>query len=1489
MLMKLRERSTTLRRTLRRVSALLPRLVSLACAVLLLGPLLVLAQSDKQVWVQRFGTTYGSKELARSIARDSAGNVVVAGDSDEGGLGSAILVIKYSPAGQGLWTNRYNIPGDDHAAAVALDGNGNVFVTGSSGSQFVMFAYSSLGVPLWTNQFNESAGPSYTERPSAPAVDNSGNVFITGPSHVGGSVAFATLKYSSAGVPLWTNIFVPTDNVGYLASALAVDNAGNVVVRGGKYTIKYAGNGVPIWTNRCPGAGFLLDLPRSLAMDGTGNVLLMGQSDGAGNFPNDLIVKYSGDGVALWTNRYPGYGQSLAIDPAGNAAVTGDLFPGSHSAIATIKYSAAGTPVWTNQYDLDASNFPFTTVAAGSNGDIFVSGYSPYGVDQVTIKYSGAGSALWTRDVHTGSEWDEDYPRPHPALVIDPSGNALVTGYFFNDYTTDFIVRKYDAGGTEVWASSYDGNVKVSSSPSAVAVDSSGNIIVTGGGHRDFATIKYSPSGVALWTNYCDGPAHLWDSATALTIASNGNIVVTGESYPAYYEEVEPEFLTVAYTGAGVPLWTNRYISAALPVAIVADGNGDVIVSGNGEIAWGDGGWVTIKYSAAGVPLWTNYHKGVDPEPENPRGFVQGLAVDGNSDVVVVGSSYPYFAAIKYSSSGSALWTNRYGSESGFAEARAVAIRTNGDIFVTGSTYVETDSDFLTIKYSAAGVPLWTNLYDGPAMLYDSARAVALDGSGNVVITGYSQSTNGGGDLITIKYSNDGAVLWMKRYAGPGTPHAVAVDRNDNVFVTGGSSADSVTVAYSSEGMPLWTNRYDGPSDYWSAAPALAVTGLGDVVVLASSDGDYATVKYESGFALNITSPPHGQVNNAGTTATFSVGVAGTAPFTFQWQRNGANLVNGGNISGATTSNLTLTSVTASDAGSYTVVISNPAGSVTSVVAVLSVPVFENVTATVAPCLPQLNASAMAWGDYDNDGRLDFLLTGWFYDAGHEVYVSQLWHNTGSGFTNVTSTAAPGLSQVGYASVAWGDYDNDGRLDLLITGSPHEEAYLSQIWRNTGSGFTKVMNLSGVGYGSAAWGDYDNDGRLDFLITGFNEGDFYGQLWRNTGSGFSNVTPSAAPGLPAVYGSSVAWADFDQDGRLDFLITGLSGTGSVSQLWRNTGSGFTDVTSTVAPGLPRVSGSSVAWGDYDNDGRLDFLLAGFEGDDFICQLWRNTGSGFTNVIGAFTPSGMSAPSPISSSVAWGDYDNDGRLDVLLSGRGYPTGSVAQLWRNTGSGFENVTPDWPADVSSASWADYDNDGRLDFFLSGPSQLWRNNTPVTNTPPSAPTGLAMTASSNAVMLSWNSATDGQTPASGLTYNVRAGTTPGGNNLLSAHVNATNGFRRVPALGNAMLRHSLPLIGLTNGQTVYWSVQAVDSAFAGGPFATETSVVIQPVLSVSLHSQPSTLNLSWTPPTFGWVLQQSSALNVSNWTTTASGSANPATLPATNGAQFYRLSKP
>jgi hypothetical protein len=501
----------------------------------------------------------------------------------------------------------------------------------------------------------------------------------------------------------------------------------------------------------------------------------------------------------------------------------------------------------------------------------------------------------------------------------------------------------------------------------------------------------------------------------------------------------------------------------------------------------------------------------------------------------------------------------------------------------------------------------------------------------------------------------------------------------------------------------------------------------------------------------------------------------------------------------------------------FRAVASNALGIVTGTNLSFTTPIFSLVVTN----LPGVFDSSAAWGDYDNDGRLDLILTG-TTNGDSFGSTSQLWRNTGNGFTHVPIAGLPGVYR---GSVAWGDYDNDGRLDFLLSGEIWFGGAISQLWRNTGSGFTNVpiAGLPDALNSSVAWGDYDNDGRLDFILTGNSFGGFIFQLWRNTGSGFANVTGS----VPGVSRGSVAWGDYDNDGRLDFFLSGDTDSwGPYAQLWRNTGSGFTEF---PIAGLSQVVNSSVSWGDYDNDGRLDFILAGdTESYGLVSQLWRNTGSGFSNVTASVVPN----LAPVyDSSVAWGDYDNDGRLDFLLTGTTNISGSglVSQLWRNSGSGFTNVLiPGLPSvGKGSVAWGDYDNDGRLDFLLTGTngiriSQLWRNNTPGIGTPPDAPSGLTASTSNNAIVFTWNAATDAQTPGVALTYNLRIGTAPESGDLVGP-TSAPDGWRRLPAAGNAGQRLFRTIYGLPIGRPIYWSVQAVDTSFAGSAFASDTGFAL------------------------------------------------------------------
>ncbi len=468
--------------------------------------------------------------------------------------------------------------------------------------------------------------------------------------------------------------------------------------------------------------------------------------------------------------------------------------------------------------------------------------------------------------------------------------------------------------------------------------------------------------------------------------------------------------------------------------------------------------------------------------------------------------------------------------------------------------------------------------------------------------------------------------------------------------------------------------------------------------------------------------------------------------------------------------------------------------------------------------LTGVDMSSAAWGDYDNDGDLDIILGG--FTGSNSLYISKIYRNDGNNtFININAN----LLGIARGAVIWGDYDNDGDLDVLLNGHQNSSPYyLSKIYRNDGfDTFTDInANLLNADYSTAAWGDYDNDGDLDILLTGaVGLPPYQTKIYRNNGnSTFTEINTN----LTGVARGSTAWGDYDNDGDLDILLTGLTGTNSdTAKVYRNDGYGtFIDINAN----LIGVSYSSAVWGDYDNDGDLDILLTGASSTSTyrISKVYRNDSGTFTDINANLSGTNI-------GSAAWGDYNNDGNLDILLTGNA-SYGTETKIYRNNGnstfreidSGLSNLHS------SSASWGDYDNDGDLDILIVGSpedlsppvSKVFRNDYDIANSPPLSPTNLHNTIESVYVTFTWDSSLDDNTPVSGLNYNLRIGTTPGGCEISSPMSNAS-GHRFIPQKGYANGNCSWRILHSSLPNNIYWSVQAIDGAFAGSQWATEAFI--------------------------------------------------------------------
>ncbi len=708
--------------------------------------------------------------------------------------------------------------------------------------------------------------------------------------------------------------------------------------------------------------------------------------------------------------------------------------------------------------------------------------------------------------------------------------------------------------------------------------------------------------------------------------------------------------------------------------------------------------------------------------------------------------------------------------------------------------------------------------------------------------------------------SDDGGITW-EILPTPTTDHNFT-----DIYLIGPNelwvSTNNDVAYYSANGGQNW------------AVLEIGSTGFGSFSAIAASpDGDAWSIGFQ-GYIEHFTGPPPPPLNQP-PVASFNYSAAGlTVDFTDTSTDPDGFIVSWEwNFGDGTTSTLQNPTHTFDTANTYIVSLTvtdddGDNGSTIRIIAVQPGPGgtfgdFTEVTPIdsifITPQDEDFWVITTAPADYDNDGDLDIAVLGYYV----EYFVSVedrliLLQNNGSvdstrwdfSYINIPL----GSLTTGASDLAWGDFDGDTDLDLVVGTDD-----ATVIYRND-SGVLLLTDTELPGYWeensqaefdlrSITWADYDNDGDVDILIPSvFDDSTFSYKtvLMRNDGSNGSggwifNETDSVFS--PTSHAQS-SWADYDGDQDLDLLLVNVAPLtdDSFIRRYRNEGNGIfvgEDILGTLS-----VEHGEAQWGDYDGDGDLDILVAGNVKEidstytPMALRIYKNENE-------TFIPFDVMSCIPCEgwfdlTAATWADYDSDGDMDILLAGNHNPgTGNIegrARIYTNSNGIFTADTANTlPAPRASGdrggtfSWFDLDGDADLDYFIAGQyfvpggnglveaqMHVYRNDVLELNEAPTIPTGLEATLlSENSVLLSWLPATDDHTPSPAITYDlviVRNGT--------HVPINIDNGtntiLTRLPEPGNISAVTEWSLSGLENG--VYeWRLRAVDAAYIGSDIAS------------------------------------------------------------------------
>ena len=372
------------------------------------------------------------------------------------------------------------------------------------------------------------------------------------------------------------------------------------------------------------------------------------------------------------------------------------------------------------------------------------------------------------------------------------------------------------------------------------------------------------------WTKSYNHGSGYKDYGNVTAVDPAGNIIVCGTNFDDVYENGSI-ITTIKYTKDGTELWRRSYgggdINFSLnPVGIAIDAGGNIhILTQNATF---NHVFTVLKYAANGTFRWADRYAGTDG---NIRGRMSDIAVDALGNVYVTGYSFKatpesdfnvesYYVTAKYDSEGARLWVRSYnGAAPGIGQNKAygLAVDGSGNVYVTGGSQLNGQVDYATVKYGPNGTELWVLRYSSPGDDFDRATDIGLDAFNNIYVTGETTVAGGGKHNTTLKYTSAGDLVWERISFGQSGNFVEAIlkiDAGGNAIVgtseyVGGfnlGDLNYVVRKYNGNGDLSWSGVYAGPDEHSDVVSAMELDHLNNVYISGVSGSAIATARFNA-------------------------------------------------------------------------------------------------------------------------------------------------------------------------------------------------------------------------------------------------------------------------------------------------------------------------------------------------------------------------------------------------------------------------------------------------------------------------------------------------------------------------------------------------------------------------------------------------------------------------------------------------------------------